>query len=213
MAAAPVLLDVDLDFWGGAAGPQLPAWEASGLRACGDYLRACGSAAWGDMRALSPSGRRACPTAELWPSLLGADSAAAPSPSAAAANGSKLGLCALALRAAARVRPPVERQRLRRAHALGLSPAEAMLAAAPAGAGAAACGRVDERRLAAWLRPVRPRLVTVARSIDGFMPFYCAEILEAAVLRAVRAAANASALAVTYLPGTASAEALRAMRR
>jgi len=28
--AGPLLLDIDLDYWGGAAGPQRPAWEAPG---------------------------------------------------------------------------------------------------------------------------------------------------------------------------------------
>jgi len=29
--AGPLLLDIDLDYWGGAAGPQRPAWEVPGL--------------------------------------------------------------------------------------------------------------------------------------------------------------------------------------
>jgi len=93
--AGPLLLDIDLDYWGGAAGPQRPAWEvpdlylpsttslttlttnplsitayycttqAPGLEVCGVYLRTCGAAAWGDER---------CPTHALWPALLGQES-------------------------------------------------------------------------------------------------------------------------------------------
>ena len=89
-----------------------------------------------------------------------------------------------------------------------------MLAAAPGGeAGEEACERVDEARLLAWLLPLRPRLVTIARSVDGFLPFHCTARIEAAVLRVLAAAAasfNAS-LKVEHLPGTATGAALQAM--
>ena len=220
----PLLLDIDLDFWGGAAGPQMPTWELASLRACAEYLHECGSAAWGDMR--ETNGDQACPTTALWPSLLGlgrdcatggASGEGESADSAAEAHGNAstlLGQCSHALRRAAPARPPFERLLLRRAHALGLTPPEALLAAAPASGEADGCGRVASRRLARVLRslrPARPRLVTVARSIDGFLPFRCAERLEAAVLRAVRMAFNATALVVEYMPGTAPAEALRGM--
>ncbi len=203
--AGPLLLDIDLDYWGGAAGPQRPAWEAPGVAVCGDYLRLCGAAAWGDAR---------CPAHALWPALLGRATAGAET-ALRRLNGTAPEACAHALAAAARTRPAREAARLRRALAHGMSPAEAMLAAAPRGASGEeeACERVDERRLLAWLRPLRPRLVTIARSIDGFLPFHCTAQLETAVLRvlaAVAAAFNAS-LRVEHLPGTASGAALRAM--
>ena len=80
-------------------------------------------------------------------------------------------------------------------------------------AGEEACQRVDEARLLAWLLPLRPRLVTIARSVDGFLPFHCTARIEAAVLRVLAAAAasfNAS-LRVEHLPGTATGAALQAM--
>ena len=89
-----------------------------------------------------------------------------------------------------------------------------MLAAAPGGeAGEEACERVDEARLLAWFLPLRPKLVTIARSVDGFLPFHCTARIEAAVLRVLAAAAasfNAS-LKVEHLPGTAMGAALQAM--
>ena len=221
----PLLLDIDLDFWGGAAGPQMPTWELASLGACAEYLRECGAAAWGDMREVNGDGR-VCPTAALWPSLLGHSRDGATGggrgegeseDSAAEAHGNVstlLGRCAHALRRSAPARPPYERLLLRRAHALGLTPPEALLAAAPASGAADSCGRVASRRLVRMLRslwPARPRLLTIARSIDGFLPFRCAERLEAAVLRAVRMAFNATKLVVEYMPGTAPAEALRGM--
>jgi len=72
---------------------------------------------------------------------------------------------------------------------------------------------VDEARVLAWLLPLRPRLVSIARSIDGFLPFHCTARIEAAVLRVLAAAAasvNAS-LRVEHLPGTATGRALQAM--
>ena len=72
---------------------------------------------------------------------------------------------------------------------------------------------MDEARLLAWLLPLRPRLVSIARSIDGFLPFHCTARIEAAVLRVLAAAAvsvNAS-LRVEHLPGTATGAALQAM--
>ena len=76
-----------------------------------------------------------------------------------------------------------------------------------------ACERVDEVRLLAWFLPLRPKLVTIARSVDGFLPFHCTARIEAAVLRVLAAAAasfNAS-LKVEHLPGTATGAALQAM--
>jgi len=96
---------------------------------------------------------------------------------------------------------------------LGLLSAKALVAALaplPSHTPVDQCSMPDEELLAAWLRPRRPRAVTIARSIDGFMPFACAEPLEAAVLRALKAAFNAT-LRVEYLPGTAPLEALRAV--
>ena len=94
---------------------------------------------------------------------------------------------------------------------------------------------MDEGQLTALLRLLpTPAAVTIARSIDGFVPFRCVELLEAAVLRALRAAfANSTAsatpgassrtltlssrapvaLAIDYLPGCASSASLRALRR
>ena len=129
-------------------------------------------------------------------------------------NGTTSEGCAHALAAAAHTRPARERARLRRALSHGLSPPEAMLAAAPGGeAGEEACERVDEARLLAWFLPLRPKLVTIARSVDGFLPFHCTARIEAAVLRVLAAAAasfNAS-LKVEHLPGTAMGAALQAM--
>lgn len=50
------------------------------------------------------------------------------------------------------------------------------------------CGVIDEPRLVEMLRPVRPRVVTIARSVDGYMPWRCAEVLEAAVMRVLQLA-------------------------
>jgi hypothetical protein len=59
-SSGPLLLDVDLDYWGGAAepsrpisshlAPSRPAWEISALRQCAELLRSIGSVAWGDAR-------------------------------------------------------------------------------------------------------------------------------------------------------------------
>ena len=84
----------------------------------------------------------------------------------------------------------------------GLSVPEALLSIAQTHAGGGEqCGAVDEEGLARMLSPLRPRVVTIARSVDGYMPWRCAEILEAAILRTVRLAYNRT-LRVTYLPGT-----------
>ena len=62
---SPILLDIDLDFWGGAAGPLQPPWETPALQACGELFRSYGAAAWGDDR-WSQVGN-------LWAALLGDD--------------------------------------------------------------------------------------------------------------------------------------------
>jgi len=100
-----------------------------------------------------------------------------------------------------------ERRQLRLAHSSGLSVPEALLSIAPthalhAGGGDdETCGVIDEHKLAEMLRPLNPRVVTIARSVDAYMPWGCAKILEAAVLRTLRRAYNRT-LRVTYLPGT-----------
>lgn len=48
--SSPHILDIDLDFWGGAAGPLPPPWEIPPLQSCGDYFREHGAAAWADPR-------------------------------------------------------------------------------------------------------------------------------------------------------------------
>ena len=118
-----------------------------------------------------------------------------------------------------------QRARLRFAKQLGLSLPEALSALAPhLDDNPHACDPVDEGQLTALLRllPKTPAAVTIARSIDGFVPFRCVELLEAAVLRALRAAfANSTAsatpgassrtLTLNYLPGCASSASLRAL--
>jgi hypothetical protein len=133
-------------------------------------------------------------------------------------NASLLDTCSRALTATPWTH--AQRRKLRLARALGASPAEALLAVGPGAASPAprahaaqACGAPDEEMLATWLRPLHRRvvLVTIARSIDGFLPFECAELLEAAVLRALRAAFTNRTLRVEYTTGTAPPEALRAL--
>jgi hypothetical protein len=129
-----------------------------------------------------------------------------------------------------------QERRWRFAKQLGLSLPEALSALAPdLDDNPHACDPVDEGQLTALLRLLpTPAAVTIARSIDGFVPFRCVELLEAAVLRALRAAfANSTAsatpgassrtltlssrapvaLAIDYLPGCASSASLRALRR
>ena len=249
----PLLLDVDLDYWGGAAGPSRPAWEIPALRQCAELLRSIGSAAWGDARGQWT-------TDSLWPALL--DGRALPSTNASAMPSARapwraherrgermrampsappppwhtrlLSRCAVEL--ASQGLSAEQRARLRFAKQLGLSLPEALSALAPdLDDNLHACDPVDEGQLTALLRLLpTPAAVTIARSIDGFVPFRCVEPLEAAVLRALRAAfANSTAsatpgassrtltlssrapvaLAIDYLPGCASSASLRALRR
>jgi hypothetical protein len=245
----PLLLDVDLDYWGGAAGPSRPAWEIPALSQCAELLRSIGSAAWGDAR-----GQRT--TDSLWPALL--DSRALPSTTTTTTtNASAMASARAPWRAQERrgertsamasAPPPPrrtkllsrcavelasqglsgeQRARLRFAKQLGLSLPEALSALAPhLDDNPHACDPVDEGQLTALLRLLpSPAAVTIARSIDGFVPFRCVELLEAAVLRALRAAfANSTAsatpgassrtLTLNYLPGCASSASLRALRR
>jgi hypothetical protein len=105
-----------------------------------------------------------------------------------------------------------ERERLRRAHTAGLSVPEALLSIARTHQGEGEqCGTVDEAKLAAMLRPLNPQVVTIARSVDAYMPWRCGELLEAAVLRVLRLAYNRT-LRVSYLPGTVDLQALAPLR-
>jgi len=99
-------------------------------------------------------------------------------------------------------------------HAAGLSVPEALISVAPTHWGEGQqCGAVNEDRLAEMLRPMRPRVVTIARSIDGYMPWRCAELLEAAILRTLRIAYSDHALHVDYLPGTANMDVLVSLQQ
>lgn len=202
------LLDIDIDYWGGAAGPRQPPWEMPSLQRCGALLKSLGSAAWGDERA-----ERA--TASLWPSLLEPPDAPPPPLSLNASTWQlQQQQCAADL---ARLPWSVEqRARLRFGRALGLSLPEALVAAsAPRGSTHDdECGApLDEAKLTDVMsRLPIPSVVTIARSIDGFMPWNCVEPTEAAVLRVLQAAFNRS-LDVEYLPGCASGASLRALRR
>ena len=214
-APPPHILDIDLDFWGGAAGPLPPPWEMPPLQSCGAFLRVQGAAAWADPR----FGRHA----SLWAPLLRAVSR----PIAAAAqrelatwnacfqegvepppsNRTLRDFCGDQLTMYAHGATEQERRQLRLAHSSGLSVPEALLSIAPthalhAGGGDdETCGVIDEHKLAEMLRPLNPRVVTIARSVDAYMPWGCAKILEASVLRTLRRAYNRT-LRVTYLPGT-----------
>ena len=198
--------DIDLDYWGGAAGPLQPRWETATLSRCGEALRWLGPAAWGDERGIVA-------TSGLWPALLEgsgtgawqswADGRTRPS------NGSHALFEECERQLSRLASSDEERTRLRLARALGLSVPEALAAVA---AFEPNCAAVEESKLTALLSglPV-PTAVTIARSIDGFMPFHCVEPVEAAVLRAVRRAFNRT-LAVSY-SGCASTDKLRALRR
>ena len=228
--SGPLLLDVDLDYWGGAAGPSRPAWEIPALSQCAELLRSVGSAAWGDAR-----GQRA--TESLWPALLdGRALPTLPTTTTTTTNASAMAsarpprrtrlLSRCAVELANQHLTAEQRARLRFAKQLGLSLPEALSALAPqVDDNPHACDPVDEGQLTALLRLLpTPAAVTIARSIDGFVPFRCVELLEAAVLRSLRAAfANSTAsathgassrtLTLNYLPGCASSASLRALRR
>jgi hypothetical protein len=100
-----------------------------------------------------------------------------------------------------------QRRQLQLGHAAGLSVPEALLSVAPTHQGQQ-CGVVDEHRLAEMLHHARPRVVTIARSVDGYMPWRCAELLEASILRTLRLAFTDRILHIDYLPGTVSLDAL-----
>ena len=213
----PHILDVDLDFWGGSAGPLPPPWEMPPLQSCGALLRLQGAAAW--------AAPRLGTHAHLWAPLLRELplSAAAQQELACReeclleedcelplSNRTLLELCADQLTQFAQTSSAQDRRRLRRAHDAGLSVPEALLSVARTHQGEQ-CGVVDEVRLAEMLRPLRPRVVTIARSVDGYMPWRCAERLEAAIVRVLRLAYNRS-LHLDYLPGTVQFEVLGPLR-
>ena len=209
-AAVPHILDVDLDFWGGAAGPLPPPWEMPPLQSCGAFLRGQGAAAWAEPRFGRHAGLwapllRATPVAAaaqrelaVWTACLLEGDECEPPPS----NRTLRDFCADQLTLYAHGATEEERRQLRLAHGVGLSVPEALLSIAQTHAGGGEqCGAVDEEKLARMLSPLRPRVVTIARSVDGYMPWHCAEILEAAILRTLRLAYNRT-LRITYLPGT-----------
>jgi hypothetical protein len=217
-AKSPHILDIDLDFWGGAAGPLPPPWEIPPLQSCGDFLRLHGAAAWADPELGRHMG--------LWAPLL------RPIPISAAAerelalrrtcftegrvcapsNRTLMDVCKDELTQYARSCTLDERERLRRAHIAGLSVPEALLSIARTHQGEGEqCGTVDEAKLAAMLRPLNPQVVTIARSVDAYMPWRCGELLEAAVLRVLRLAYNRT-LHVSYLSGTVDLQALAPLR-
>ena len=214
------LLDIDLDFWGGAAGPLPPPWEIPPLQSCGNFFREHGAAAWADPR----FGRHS----HLWPSLLPPFvplSAASQHELALrhslAANGSKhppsnrtlLDFCNDELTLYAHSSTEQQRKQLQLGHAAGLSVPEALVSVAPTHYlhPGQHCGVIDEHRLAEMLRHVRPRVVTIARSVDGYMPWRCAELLEASILRTLRLAFADRTLHIDYLPGTVSLDVLRSL--
>ena len=208
------LLDIDLDYWGGSAGPRQPLWERPAFQHCGSLFRSRGAAAWGDARfghgsagadalwtaLLDPLGHARRPLAEgspLAPPLLW--------------NRSLPARCEAELRRASRTAE--EHARFVLARSLGLTLPEALLAGPRPSEPRVHCGRLDEAWLADRLRSVPlPAVVTISRSVDGFLPFECAEPLEAAVLRVLRLVFNRT-LHVDYLAGTTRGEALRALER
>lgn len=196
---APVILDIDLDYWGGARGPLQPPWETSALQSCGDLLRECGAAGWADS---------SCDVDPLWRPLLQDATAAPESGLAQNSSDSVRSHCQMELFLSRRYSGPKTQEYLRKAKAVGLSLPEALLA--QWSQEASGCGDIDEERLISSLQRVVPHVVTIARSVDGFMPFHCSVQLEAAVLRILHRAFNRT-LEVEYLDGAASIDALRAV--
>merc|ERR1711879_865783 len=125
-------------------------------------------------------------------------------------NQSLVGRCFEELSCFACTRTADEFNRMRRAYAMGLALPETLLSVSSREQ-FDNCGQVepDERSFARLLHRVSPQVITIARSVDGYMPFHCAERLEAAVLKVLRRTLNRT-FDVTYDQGVASISALRA---
>merc|ERR1712008_361997 len=90
----------------------------------------------------------------------------------------------------------------------------ALLAERRRGSDDGICGNTDEHHFATMLRKLHelsgvemPIAVTIARSVDGFLPLKCAAQLETSVMQSLRLAFNQS-LDVEFLPGVAPHAAL-----
>merc|ERR1712216_434799 len=105
--------------------------------------------------------------------------------------------------------PPSSATRsLDKAHRLGLSSLEALLFAYSSEEPIHGCGHVDGRELKRLLQHSSPAVVTISRSVDGFLPFHCAAVLEAKLLQILAHAFNRS-LSVEYTAGAVPLAALQ----